>query len=729
MALPRTIATVSFPSRNYNIGPFRDGNGNHYLLFRASGDSSIMEVWKGDNGDAVWAEQDSGNKPNSSADLRSINAVQDGTKLKIATQATGGKVEYHIFGMSDDGSADTWLTTNEEVVASTTSDVDSCAIAVRSDGDIIIAYQDNRSGTDDRVSYAIFEGVSWSTGNAIDDGAAVEYFGVRAVIGESDKIHFFFKDDNNADVYHKSLTSGNSLSSAEVVNDTATDSIDTAIVAPIYYDAAGVERITVAWRDNTADHSFTSEIDDDGTPGAEEDATDRGIRSNDGALVVDSATDTVYLIFVEASVDDVWITKNINSGGWDTDVEVLDAVTVADISANLFQIDNGDTVVAYVYDDAGTIKYNELVVVEASLDIAPTAITSDEAIGSHQVNMNIDLAGNGIASAESFGTAVLSGGAGPAPGLGDISGLFEFDEIITADGNTLALNGAANKFLLSFTGYGMSPSVYITTRGAHQDGSKFLGYYLTPRQLTLIYRSQECSREEFWTARTTLINHVRPNRGTPPANELTLRKLLPGGEIRDIKVLIQTGPRFEARQTTQWDEWSFTESLMFLAPDPTFFDPTAISTSLIASSSNNLIFPTTFGPGIGLLFGGSDFDQTMNIPYVGTWEAFPTITLTGPMSSPTITHLGTNKVIDMKYDISAGEIVTIETAYGSKAITNDSGTNLIGVVSTVSDFDTFSIVPDPIVVDGLNQIRINAGSPTDAVSTFTVNYNTRYIGI
>ncbi len=48
---------------------------------------------------------------------------------------------------------------------------------------------------------------------------------------------------------------------------------------------------------------------------------------------------------------------------------------------------------------------------------------------------------------------------------------------------------------------------------------------------------------------------------------------------------------------------------------------------------------------------------------------------------------------------------------------------------TAQIFDTFSIVPDPIVVAGLNQIRIDAGSPSDGVSKFTVEYNPRFIGI
>jgi len=386
MALPRTISGIDTPSDLHFSPPVRDGNGNHYVVVLDSADISIIEVWKADNGDAAWAEVDSGNHPNSASNIQSLWVYPDGTRLKIITQNVSDGVEYHEFALSDDGSADQWITTTEAVATLTESLGQSCAIAVRSDGDKAAFFSgevERLKGTDyRRISYSIHEGTAWGdVSGTIDDGGTVDYTAVAVVMGASDKIHIFYKDDTNSDLYHKSLNSSNTLSSAEIVNDTALDVVNDNIIPGVYYDASGTERITIGWEDSSGNTVYTAEIDNDGTPGAEESASDNTVQDDlsivpVACLAVDPATDTVYLVYANDADQDLYLDENVNSGGWGTDTEILDAVTVNRISGdNVYQIDNGDTVLAYVYDDAGTIKYNEYVLVSSGATVALNTLT------------------------------------------------------------------------------------------------------------------------------------------------------------------------------------------------------------------------------------------------------------------------------------------------------------------------------------------------------------------
>src|SRR3990167_9916197 len=97
---------------------------------------------------------------------------------------------------------------------------------------------------------------------------------------------------------------------------------------------------------------------------------------------------------------------------------------------------------------------------------------------------------------------------------------------------------------------------YITQRGPYQHGVTVQDYFLQPRVIQMLIRQQYCSRIKLWAGRSNILNHLRPNRQSPgQLNTGKLRKYLPDGSIRDLDVLIQEGPRFEARNL-KWDEWA-----------------------------------------------------------------------------------------------------------------------------------------------------------------------------
>ena len=70
--------------------------------------------------------------------------------------------------------------------------------------------------------------------------------------------------------------------------------------------------------------------------------------------------ETTVWALISHSSQDLFSDSNNDSAGWGTDTEELDAVTINNITSNVYQR-GSDIVLAYVYDDAATIKYNEKV--------------------------------------------------------------------------------------------------------------------------------------------------------------------------------------------------------------------------------------------------------------------------------------------------------------------------------------------------------------------------------
>jgi hypothetical protein len=189
--------------------------------------------------------------------------------------------------------------------------------------------------------------------------------------------------------------------------------------------------------------------------------------------------------------------------------------------------------------------------------------------------------------------------------------------------------------------------------------------------------------------------------------------------------MIEEGPRFRARRLDRWEEYSFQETIRFIASDPTFYDPTQQTFSFaITEVITELVFPITFP----IKFGVSIISDQDDLTYSGNWLCYPTIELTGPMQNPIVENDTTGEKLELIYEIAASEVVTITLDYGNKTVENDSGDNLIGVLSTDSDLATFHLAPDPEATGGVNTIKVQAGG-TDSNSQIELQYYERYIGI
>lgn len=302
----------------------------------------------------------------------------------------------------------------------------------------------------------------------------------------------------------------------------------------------------------------------------------------------------------------------------------------------------------------------------------------------------------------------------------------EIDELIDATGDAYALNNGRTRAVLSETGGGLPPIAYLASSGPFQDGQTLRGYRLQPRVYILLVRWQGCSRDEYWRLRSKLLDRVRPNRQTiGTLNPYRLRKrYFEGGALktRDLYVMPAQGPEFIGRNPQQWDEWGFSETIRFIAHDPTWYDGDTTSVAVTPTTADNLIFPFTFP----FLFGTGVISDSEAVTYTGTWAAYPTIYIDGPVSGPQILNVTTGELLALNYGVSAGERVTIDLE--AKTIENNTGTNLIGYLTAASDLATWHLEPAPGAAGGVNTLNF-AGSGATGATMFTVSYRNRYVGV
>lgn len=328
-------------------------------------------------------------------------------------------------------------------------------------------------------------------------------------------------------------------------------------------------------------------------------------------------------------------------------------------------------------------------------------------------------------------TVPTGGTYGPAPGAPPGTILY-----VTPDGieYPLVTPHQTGRYVMSFSGFGSAPIQYITQRGPNQDGETVRDFNLTPRVVQLLERHQFRDRGAWWDGRAAILNDLRPNRqltATAVARGV-LRIVTANGDVRDLNVFIQDGPRFEARNVDAWDEWAFEEVLRFIAHDPLWFNPTRVDLTLAFSLASDLVFPITFP----IQFGSGDIDVSVNLDYVGTWASLPVIVIVGPIEDLIIDNVTTGETLRLLQNIGPARTVTIDLSFGQKTIIDDLGNNLLGSLSTDSDLGTWHIAPTPEApqVTGQprptarNVIRLRGSNPTGTTSV-QVRYFNRYFGI
>lgn len=301
-------------------------------------------------------------------------------------------------------------------------------------------------------------------------------------------------------------------------------------------------------------------------------------------------------------------------------------------------------------------------------------------------------------------------------------------EYISPDGLIYHFHDPTTRAVLSMSGWGVLPVEKATTRGPFQHGRTPLTTRVPARVITVNMAYQRCSREEYLAARTEMINILRYNRSSmddPQPGHL--RWYRADGTIRQADVIIAEGPSFDSNRS-----FAIEESLVFEADNPIIYDPEQVTDTISALGCEfvtQFTFPFSFGER-SLIFG-LDFCEGFNnatIPYTGTFEEYPIIEITGPALNISILHVNTGLILGLDYDIAVGETVYFDLSYDKKLVYNSFGEDLLGYVTDVSSIGLWSLLPDPLVPDGINELEMTLEDSTTDTSVIFRYYN-RYIGV
>ena len=171
--------------------------------------------------------------------------------------------------------------------------------------------------------------------------------------------------------------------------------------------------------------------------------------------------------------------------------------------------------------------------------------------------------------------------------------------------------------------------------------------------------------------------------------------------VRDSKTVIT--PDFTYGYiTSQWT---------FYCPDPRFYDNTQLATTINYSTlgrTYNRIYP--------LLYGGGSIAPSAAVNNIGWATTYPTITITGPITNPTIGSTTQNQYITIQGTYASTDTIIVNLAQRLVTINGSPARNLV-----VGGSNWFSAQP------GSNSFYLTGSGYTLGVTAATVAWYNAYI--
>ncbi len=389
MALPTTISADREFAPNQSFGgPFQIG-GKTYVVIAdvdtaSDADSFIYVYGTTDPVGGSWTLEDSSQR-DAGDSIKSFWAVEDGTDIQIyamGLDAVGGLMHSTFDTVTDAFTTD--LTQITAVVDDLLTDNLFVSASIRSDGDQIVLFSGDSEavhGTDyARIDYVREEGAGWSSAISVDGGSTTHFNYGTVVKAESDKMQFAYYIAFTLDINANNLNSSNTLSSVDTVVASVTDG-KRMFGGGAYYLDGSVDKVRISLWDAslTAGNELTEVyIDDDVVNSSLQNAgwEDSTVLTDDiqkhWMSEVMQGTKR-YIMYIDDG-NDINYTVIDDDGTPAADVE---AIALTDCNGLFCRvIDRSGDKLAYVYDDAGTIKYNEVDIAESGDQTLTPSIVS-----------------------------------------------------------------------------------------------------------------------------------------------------------------------------------------------------------------------------------------------------------------------------------------------------------------------------------------------------------------
>ncbi len=263
---------------------------------------------------------------------------------------------------------------------------------------------------------------------------------------------------------------------------------------------------------------------------------------------------------------------------------------------------------------------------------------------------------------------------------------------------------------LSSDGFGGTDNEIQTRRGAYQDGTTLQTVRLSPRTLMIRFLALAADRAGVEQKRRRIAAAFNP-RYAPGTLVWTQED---GTQYALRCVALSGSPSFTPGRQAQGRVWQ--EVIVDLqAPDPCWFDAEA-TTLPLAGLTGGLAFPASFPASFAVQ------GSTMVVLNAGDIAAPVRIQIPGPCLNPVVENLTTGEQIALTLEVDAGEMIVIDTTYGSLfcrlQAANGTQTNAMRHLTPDSTF--WQLQP------GENIVTFSAPSGSVEVS---IEYASRYTGV
>ena len=379
-----TLSGVTFPLRHAGLGPYKSSAGNFYFFGRDSVNTGHIEPHKASDPTSSFTAQTT--KLMSSGNTTAIEAAccyQQGDTVYVFTQISTGAVYHNRFDMATDawGIETSATTIAAASQAPTTGSTFVSAVYRPTAGELVLVYNAGQTAMSSTFNMVRYARVNASTGAVIgsatnvDNGGSVNWTGPVAVLGASDRVHFFFVASGSANSYQRTLSAANALETfpspylsatgGSVLHDhnagvSYVDGATTRVRVPIRQVSGGSYLNAVAKLDSADAPTVTTELASDGVARTANNQVVHAL-ANDGT--------SLHLLYGATSDSDLYYDKQTGSG-WGTDTNELAATINAISVPPSVYTRGGSTVLPMVVDNGGTIKYAEIALA------APPAATS-----------------------------------------------------------------------------------------------------------------------------------------------------------------------------------------------------------------------------------------------------------------------------------------------------------------------------------------------------------------
>ena len=287
-------------------------------------------------------------------------------------------------------------------------------------------------------------------------------------------------------------------------------------------------------------------------------------------------------------------------------------------------------------------------------------------------------------------------------------------------GETFDLSDRLVRSHLGNDGFGLPPVSRKTERGPFQHGTSPKGIRLEPRTIQLVLMAYGDTEDDYYARRDELAYIFSPSDDL-----IKLRFTLPSGAVRQIDCAYNGGPTLPSS-----DRYGNSQkvAVSLVADDPTWYDPTGVTVSFGVSAGGSAFNVPLAVP---VNVGSSTLDQSVSVAYTGSWDAYPVVSIYGPIANPVVTNTTTGDKLDFTgTTIGAGDIYTIDTRYGSKRVYRNVNLadNRINELTTDSNLATFRVYRKRAVPGGVNTFRVT-GTGANQVTQVYLAYNPRFVSV